>query len=209
MPASKIPATRDLAPDLPWIFVPTRRAWRQWLANNGFTSSGAWVVTYKKSSVPEGSRYVSAIDINEECLCFGWIDSKPGKVDDERTALLCTPRKPGSGWSRVNKERIERLMEQDQIAPPGLAAIELAKKDGSWDLLNEIDALVEPKDLAQALASSASARLAWDAFPPSTRRGILEWIAQAKKDETRAERIAKTIASAERGERVLQWKPKG
>ena len=101
-------------------------------------------------------RLRQAVDLNEECLCFGWIDSKPGKVDGQRTALLCTPRKPGSGWSKVNKHRLERLLAETRVAPAGLLAIEAAKADGSWSKLDAVDALDVPDDLATALAAYPS-----------------------------------------------------
>ena len=85
----------SLKPDLPLVMVPSRQEWRAWLSENYASSQGVWVVTYKKSSSGAGAAYVSARDINEECLCFGWIDSKPGKIDEQRTALLCTPTSAG------------------------------------------------------------------------------------------------------------------
>ena len=194
-----------LRPDLPLVEVATRAEWRGWLEAHHAQPSGVWVVTTKKASVPPGGEHVSAVDLNEECLCFGWIDSKPGKVDDRRTALLCTPRTPGSGWSKVNKERLARLLADGAVAAPGLAAIEAAKADGSWTKLDDVDALAVPDDLAAALADRPPARDEFDRFPPSARKGILEWIAQAKRAETRAARITETATLAQRGERANQW----
>jgi uncharacterized protein YdeI (YjbR/CyaY-like superfamily) len=152
---------------------------------------------------------VSAQDLNEECLCFGWIDSKPGRVDEHRSALLCTPRKAGSSWSRVNKERYERLVAAGQVTEAGRSAAETAKADGGWDRLNDVDALVEPDDLVAALDADPAARSYWDAFPASARRGILEWIGNAKRESTRAQRITTTVDLASRNERALAWKPRG
>ncbi len=162
-------------------------------------------MTYKKASVATGHEYVSARDLNEECLCFGWIDSKPGKVDERRTALLCTPRKPGSGWSKVNKDRLEPLLDSGLVAPAGLAAIERAKADGSWSKLDSIDALTVPDDLAAALAGYPNATANFEGFPPSARRGILEWIAGAKREPTRAKRVEQTAKLAEQNIRANQW----
>lgn len=170
------------------------------------SSSGVWAITLKKLSVPAGQEYVSARDLSEECLCFGWIDSKPGRIDDKRTALLCTPRKPGSSWSLVNKRRFAALDGEGRIARNGYQAALAAQADGSWDRLEEVDALVEPEDLLAAFAGTPSARSHWDAFPPSTRRGILEWIVNAKRPATRSQRIAETVDKASRNERALQWK---
>ncbi len=194
-----------LRPDLPVVAVTSRRDWREWLEREHARSKGVWVVTTKKAALGPGNEYVRARDLNEECVCFGWIDSKPGRIDERRTALLCTPRRPGSGWSKVNKDRLTRLLADDLVAPPGLAAIEQARTDGSWNKLDAVDALVVPDDLATELAGFPSARTNFDAFPPSARRGILDWIAQAKTEPTRAKRVAETARLADRNERANQW----
>lgn len=197
----------SLKPDLPLVMVPSRQEWRAWLSENYASSQGVWVVTYKKSSSGAGAAYVSARDINEECLCFGWIDSKPGKIDEQRTALLCTPRRPGSGWSKVNKDRLKGLLERGLVLQPGRDVIERAKADGSWAALDEVDALMVPLDLQSALEALPPASKNFAAFPPSARRGILEWISNAKRPETRAERVSKTVALAQQNLRALAWKP--
>ena len=198
-------AAFGLKPDFELVEVATRATWRTWLAAHHEQTTGVWVVTVKKAAVTAPGDYVSAQDICEECLCFGWIDSKPGKVDDRRTALLCTPRKPGSGWSKVNKDRLTRLLAESQVAPPGLATIEGAKTDGSWTKLDNVDALAVPNDLAIALGSRSTARANFDAFPPSAHRGILEWILQAKTATTRSKRIDETARLAEQNLRANQW----
>jgi len=198
----------ELRPNLPLVEVSSRAMWRAWLAAEHDSSQGVWAVTVKKAALQPGEVYVSAVDLNEECLCFGWIDSRPAKIDERRTALLCTPRKPGSGWSKVNKSRLERLMEQGRIAPAGLAAIQRAKQDGSWSKLDAVDALDVPDDLRLALESAAGAAAYFDRFPPSVRRGILEWIASAKTASTRVKRIAETAREAQQNRRANQW-PRG
>ena len=138
----------------------------------------------------------------EEALCFGWIDSSGGSVDDERTRLYFAPRKPRSGWARTNKVRIERLTAAGLMAPAGLAAIEAAKANGSWTLLDDVEDLVVPEDLGSAFEANPPAAEHWAAFPKSARRAMLEWIVQARKPETRAARIAATATSAARNERA-------
>lgn len=197
-----------MTPDLPRLELTSRAAWREWLHDNAARSSGVWAVTVKKSYLGPGEPHVSSQDLNEECLCFGWIDSKPGSVDETRSALLCTPRKPGSGWSKVNKVRLERLLAEGLVAPRGLAIIETAQRDGSWNRLDEVDALFVPSDLAAALSTRPGARAYFDAFPPSARRGILEWILNARKADTRRTRIAQTAELAEQNIRAMQWTPK-
>ena len=197
-----------LTPDLPRVEVTSREEWRAWLQEHHASSPGVWAVTVKMASVPLDQRYVSARDLSEECLCFGWIDSKPGRIDERRTALLCTPRKAGSSWSQVNKDRFHRLDVEGLIAPAGHAAAESARRDGSWDRLADVDGLIEPEDLSAALDENRQARGYWAAFPPSARRGILEWILNAKRPATRQRRIAETVDKASRNERALQWKPR-
>jgi uncharacterized protein YdeI (YjbR/CyaY-like superfamily) len=197
--------TRGLRPDLPIVAVASRAEWGRWLTREHARSSGVWVVTTKKGSLKPDAEYVSARDLNEECLCFGWIDSKPARVDDERTALLCTPRKAGSGWSLVNKRRIDQLIADGRMTTAGLQAIESAKNDGSWQKLDSVDALEVPDDLQRRLGYYQSARANFTAFPPSTRKAILEWIAQAKTDKTRAKRVEETAALADQNLRANQW----
>lgn len=184
------------------VEVTSRSELRQWLQSNHASSPGIWLVTFKKSS---GGPHVSYDEIVQEALCFGWIDSRPRKVDDQRTGLLLTPRKPGSRWSRPNKQRVERLLSAGLMAPAGLAAVEAAKSDGAWAALDEVENLIEPDDLARALDANPGARQTWDGFPPSARRGILEWILDAKRPDTRGRRIAETVSEAAAGRRANRW----
>ena len=163
-------------------------------------------MTWKKGS---GGPHVPYGDVVEEALCFGWVDSLPRKLDDQRSQLLVTPRKPGSRWSKLNRERVERLSAAGRMAPAGLAVVEAAKADGTWTALDAVEALEEPGDLRAALDAEPEARRQWDAFPRSTRRGILEWILAAKRPETRAARVRETAEQAARGVRANQWRQPG
>lgn len=195
----------ELRPDLPRVRVDSRSGWRRWLEANHGSSAGVWAVTTKKGALADGEAYVSPADINEECLCFGWIDSRPARIDERLTALLCTPRRPGSGWSKVNRDRLERLLAEGRVAAAGLAAVEQARADGSWTRLEAVDRLDVPDDLAAALDARPPARDHFDSFPPSVRRGILEWISTARRDTTRMARIEETARLAQRNERANQW----
>jgi uncharacterized protein YdeI (YjbR/CyaY-like superfamily) len=195
----------SLSPDFPIVNVTTRAEWRVWLDRNHRQSTGVWVATVRKAELAAGDVFVSARDLNEECLCFGWIDSKPARIDDRRTGLFCTPRRAGSGWSKVNKDRIELLRAAGQMTAPGEEAITIAIGDRSWTKLDAVDALEVPADLSAALGTYANAQRHFEAFPPSTLKGILEWIAQAKTDATRAKRVAKTAELADQNQRANQW----
>lgn len=185
---------------------PLNRAeWRQWLAEHHTRSTGVWLVSNKKAAGSPTVEYAEAV---EEALCFGWIDSKPRKLDAVRTMLWFSPRKPGSVWSKLNKERVERLAAAGLIAPAGQTKIDAAKGDGSWGLLDPIDAMEMPADLTEALAALPPAAAYFHAFPPSTKRAILQWIQQAKRPDTRAARISETARLAQQNVRANQWTPK-
>jgi len=180
-----------------------REEWRAWLAEHHADLSGTWLVSFKKASGRPATGYEASV---EEALCFGWIDSLTRRLDAERSMLLFTPRKPGSNWSRPNKERIERLLAAGAMEPAGLAAVERAKADGTWTALDDVEDLVVPDDLAAAFAERPGAAEAWEAFPRSVKRGVLEWILVAKRAPTRAKRIEETAEKAARGERANQWR---
>jgi uncharacterized protein YdeI (YjbR/CyaY-like superfamily) len=188
------------------VHAETRAQWRAWLGEHHGEPDGAWLVSWKKATGRPAIPYGDAV---EEGLCVGWVDSKPGKLDDERTLLWFAPRKRRSGWSRPNKERVERLTAAGLMLPAGIAVVQAAQLDGSWSMLDEVEDLVEPDDLRTALDADPAARTSWDAFPRSAKRGILEWILQAKKPETRAVRIATTVSEAHEGRRANQWRPRG
>jgi uncharacterized protein YdeI (YjbR/CyaY-like superfamily) len=184
------------------VQVESRAEWRSWLMANHGRTEGIWLITFKKHT---GKRYVSYNDVVEEALCFGWIDSKPNKLDDDRTMLWLAPRKPGTGWSALNKKRIAAMVATGQMMPQGLTKIEAAQQDGSWEALDAIERLETPPDLAAALAQDDVARGNFEAFPRSAKRGILEWIANAKRIETRDRRIAKTVELANQNIRANSW----
>ena len=190
------------ADDYSEVTVRSRQEWRDWLAAHHEDAPGVWLVTYKKAS---GGPHVSYDDTVREALCFGWVDSQPRKVDDERSARLMTPRKSTSRWSKANKARIADLEAQGLLAPAGEAAVAAARANGAWSALDDVEALVEPDDLAAALDAVPAARRSWDVFPPSARRGILEWILDAKRPATRQRRIAETVDEAAEGRRANRW----
>lgn len=184
----------------------SRAEWRAWLEQHHGRAAGVWMISYKQAAGKPRVTYDEAV---EEALCFGWVDSKPGKLDAERTMLYFAPRKAGSGWARPNKERVERMLAAGLMAPAGLAKVEAAKRDGSWAMLDAVEDLVIPDDLGAALDSYPAARANFEAFPRSARRGILEWIVQAKTPATRARRVAETAALAQENRRANQWRPGG
>lgn len=185
------------------VHPETRAAWRRWLLKHHSQAEGVWLVNWKKSS---GRTPLAYDDIVEEALAFGWVDSKTQALDAERSMLWLAPRRPGSLWSGPNKQRVERLLAAGQMAPAGQAKVDAAKADGTWNALDAVEALEVPPDLAAAFGAHPGSRGHWEGFPRSVKRGVLEWIVQAKRPETRARRIEETAALAARGERANQWK---
>jgi uncharacterized protein YdeI (YjbR/CyaY-like superfamily) len=193
------------ADDVERVHPETRAQWRAWLAEHAADTRGVWLVSWRKHT---GRPAVSYEDAVSEALAYGWVDSRGGKLDEDRTMLYFTPRKRGSGWARPNKRRIEELERASLMTEAGRRVVEAAKADGSWTLLDAVEDLVVPDDLAAAFTAVPGSREQWEAFPRSVRRGILEWIVQAKRAQTRENRVRETAELAGRGERAHQGRPR-
>jgi uncharacterized protein YdeI (YjbR/CyaY-like superfamily) len=185
--------------DAPLVHADDAATWRAWLMANHATSRGAWLVTWRPRAGHAFLDYETAV---EEALCFGWIDSTSGRVDDERGKLYFAPRKPRSVWAASNKARIDRLLADGRMTAAGLAAVERAKADGSWTVLDGPERLEVPPDLAAALARHPPAAANFAAFPPSARKQLLGWVAVARRPGTRATRVTRIAEAAARNERV-------
>ena len=193
-------------PEIPEVECTTRAAWRAWLEQHHTAANGVWLITYRKAVA---DKYIAYADTVEEALCFGWVDSRPGKVDAERSKLYFTPRKPKSAWAKPNKIRIERLTAAGLMLPAGLKAVEIAKQNGTWTLLDDIEEYVCPPDLEAALKKNKTARTYFEAFPPGVRKTIYQWIILAKRPETRVKRIEETVALAGKNIRANQYRKPG
>lgn len=183
--------------DAPLVEPADRDAWRAWLEANHALATGAWVVMARR---PVGTEldYEAAV---EEALCFGWIDSTAGRVDDQRGKLYFARRKPRSAWAATNKARLERLIAAGRMAPAGLEAIERARANGSWGVLDAVERLEIPDDLRAALEARPPAAANFAAFPLSARKMLLGWVAVARRPATRLARIEEITAAASRNER--------
>jgi uncharacterized protein YdeI (YjbR/CyaY-like superfamily) len=170
------------------IHAKTAAEWRHWLRDNHDKAQGVWLVTYKAAT---GKTRLGYEDSIPDALCFGWIDSVNKPLDDQRTALLFTPRRAGSGWSRTNKERIALLLKDRRMEAAGLSKIAAAKRDGSWTLLDSVEALEVPADLRSALGRAGIRK--FDALTPGRRKEHLRTLVTAKRPETRAKRIADIV----------------
>lgn len=188
--------------DAEQVEVRSRADLRTWLSKHYGQGNGVWLIRYKKGS----DFHLPYDDLVEECLCFGWVDSMPRALDDTRSMTYISPRKPGSAWSKVNKMRVASLTERGLMQPVGRASVESAQKDGSWTFLDDVDNGVAPADLLEELSNYPNAQANFDAFPPSSKKIILEWIKMAKRSETRAKRIRETAEKAARNERANHFR---
>ena len=179
--------------------VESAGEWRAWLAAHPDRTEGVWLVSWRASS---GRPHVTYEEAIEEALCFGWVDGQASQIDEERSMLWFAPRRKGSTWARTNKDRVARLERDGRMTDAGRKVIERATADGTWTILDSVDQMLVPEDLAASFAAWPGSREKWEAFPPSVRRLHLGWIVLAKAPETRARRIAQVAEKASRGERA-------
>jgi uncharacterized protein YdeI (YjbR/CyaY-like superfamily) len=173
-------------------------AWRAWLHDNHARSSGVWLLRARPGSAEVFVGYEDAV---LHALCFGWVDGPVRSFDEMTGGQWFAPRRASSGWAATNKARIALLEAQGLLEEAGIRAIEVAKANGSWSVLDGPEAGIEPADLTAALDAAPAARAGWDAFPPSARKVGLTQIAMAKRTETRAARIARIVTDAAEGKR--------
>ncbi len=195
-PYTAVVSTLD---DAPLVHADEPATWRAWLEANHATARGVWVVTWRSGSGRVRLGYEESV---EEALCFGWVDSTGGKVDEERGKLYFAPRKPRSVWAASNRARVERLIREGRMAPAGFAAIERARANGSWETMDSVERLELPEDLAAALEIRPPAATNFAGFPASARKMLLAWVALAQRPATRAARIAEIAEAAARNERA-------
>ena len=183
----------ELHKSLPAIHAKTRAQWRRWLEKNHKSEKAVWLIIYHKSSEVKSVYYAEAV---EEALCFGWIDSVKHKRDDESAYQFFGQRKPKSMWSELNRTRVEKLIEEKKMRPAGQAMIDLAIRTGTWEALVPIDKMTIPEDLQKMFNKNKTAFKNFQAFSPSSRKIILLWILNAKRDETRKRRVEEAVKLA-------------
>jgi len=189
--------------DAAMVECTTLEEWRGWLREHHCGATGVWLVYHKKASPLPSLSYDEMVS---EALCWGWVDSRPGTVDDYRGKLYFAPRKKTSGWSAKNKQRIEILIKEGRMQAAGLALVEEAKASGTWTALDAVEQLAIPDDLAVAFAAHPGSQENFEDFSRTNKRMVLEWIAQAKKPETRATRITTTAEKAALNEVANLWR---
>ncbi len=177
------------------VYFPDRATWRVWLSQNHDKVKSIWLVHDKQS---KGGK-LSYDDLVEEALCFGWIDSTLKKVDENRSMIYVSQRKPKSIWAASNKARVEKLIKNGLMTRPGLAVIERAKEDGSWTMFDVVEDLVLPEELKNAFSKNKKAAGNFKNFSVSLRKQILYYIYSAKQAVTRRQRVEKLLPSLEEG----------
>lgn len=177
------------------IFYPTSQtAWRNWLEEHHLSKQAVWLVFYNKKSALKSITWSDAVDV---ALCFGWIDSKKIKIDEETSHQFFSKRKPKSTWSKINKDKVEKLIGQGLMTDAGFASIETAKQNGAWTILDEVEELIMPADLEAAFVEKPNAKDFFLSLSKSVRKMILAWLVFAKTTETRQKRIAEIVGQAE------------
>ena len=184
------------------FYADSKVSFRNWLIENHEKEQNVWLIIYKKDSETPSITYDQALD---EALCFGWVDSSIKKNDEVSFLQYFAKRNPKSNWSKVNKLKIERLMQEGLMMEAGLKMIAIAKESGTWTALDDVENLINPPDLQAELDKSTLAQEYFDLFPRSVKRGILEWLLNAKQLETRTKRISEIVSKAERNERANQF----
>ena len=183
-------------------YCPTSKTnWRNWLQKNHLIKDSIWLIIYKKASPNSNLTWSEAVD---QALCFGWIDSTKKTIDTERYKQYFCKRKPKSNWSKVNKDKIKALIEQGLMEEAGYKSIEIAKANGSWNILDEVEALVIPEDLREKLTNYKGSKEYFDSLSKSTKKRLLYWVMSAKRKETRQKRI---LEIAENASKNLKPKP--
>lgn len=193
----------EIYKDIKALHAKNRNEWRKWLTENHKTEKSVWLIIYHKSSTTPSIYYDEAV---EQAICFGWIDSIAHKRNDESKYQFFSLRKPKSNWSKANRDRAEKMIKEKQMKPAGQAMIDLAKATGTWTALADVQNSVIPPDLQKAFNKNKTALKNFNAFPPSSKRIILEWILNAKRPETREQRILQTVELATKNIRANHYR---
>ena len=185
------------------FYPESRQAWRRWLEENHRSQQSVWLICYKmKSGMPTLS-WSEAVD---EALCFGWIDSTRKTIDNDKFIQFFCKRKPNSVWSKINKEKVQRLVETGLMTQAGIDSVEIAQQNGSWTILDEAETLEIPADLEKEFGSQPGAMDFFLSLSRSARKSILQWLVLAKRPETRQERITEIAALAAQKQKPKQFR---
>lgn len=177
--------------------------WRKWLKQNHIKKEAVWLIFYKRNSPNYNLNWSESVD---EALCFGWIDSTKRTVDSERYKQYFSKRKAKSNWSKINKDKVKSLMEQGLMEQEGYRSIEVAKENGSWTLLDKIEALIIPADLLATFEQYEGALEYVESLSKSAKKILLHWVISAKRNETRQKRILEVAENAQNKMKPKQFR---
>jgi uncharacterized protein YdeI (YjbR/CyaY-like superfamily) len=186
--------------NLPILSFASQKKWEEWLAKNHSTAKGIWLKIAKKGAEANTVNYAEALEV---ALAYGWIDGQKGALDEDFWLQKFTPRGPRSQWSKVNREKVAVLLANGRMKPAGLAEVERAKADGRWEAAYDAQSKATvPEDLQRELDANPAAAAFFATLESYNRYAILYRLQEAKKPETRAQRIEKFIGMLKRGEKV-------
>ena len=185
------------------FYAASREEWRHWLKENHDSSLSVWLLQYKQKSAKPSLSWSEAVD---EALCFGWIDSTRKTVDEESFIQFFTRRKPKSNWSKINKVKVQKLIDEGRMTDAGLKSIEVAKKNGSWSILDDVEELIVPKDLEEAFKSQPGSEEYFSNLSKSMKKMMLHWITVAKRPETRLKRITEITEQAAQNQKPKHFR---
>jgi uncharacterized protein YdeI (YjbR/CyaY-like superfamily) len=175
-------------------YCPTSQTdWREWLEKNHQSKQSVWLVYYKSSTKTPSLSWSEAVD---EALCFGWIDSTKKTIDSERYMQYFCRRKPKSTWSKINKDKVAKLIADNLMTIAGFDSIETAKENGTWSTMDDVEQLIIPEDLRIALNKNVISISFFQNQSKSIKKGMLHWVVTAKRPETRKKRIAEIVRFA-------------
>ncbi|WP_418602742.1 YdeI/OmpD-associated family protein [Hwangdonia sp.] len=180
--------------ELPELYFKTDIEWREWLHQNHSTVKGVYLIFYKVENKEASMRWEDAVKV---ALCYGWIDSTVKSLGNGKRRQYFTPRNQKSVWSALNKRYIIELKASNLMHQSGLEIIKIAKQNGSWTALDDVENEVIPKELQNAFNKNKKAFNHYKNFAPSYRKGYLYWLNQAKREATREKRIAEIIRLCE------------
>lgn len=177
--------------------------WRTWLALNHLEKEAIWLIFHKKKSPNYNLSWSDSVD---EALCFGWIDSTKKRIDDYKYKQYFCKRKAKSNWSKVNKDKVKYLIDQGLMTEEGYKSIEIAKENGSWTILDKVEALILPEDLKEEFANHEGSITYFDSLSKSAKKGLLYWVFSAKRKETRQKRIVEIVENASQNQKPKQFR---
>jgi hypothetical protein len=189
--------------DIETFYPETIAQWRKWLQENHQRNDGIWLIQHHEKS---GKPTVSWSDAVDEALCFGWIDSLKKKLDKDSTIQYFGKRKPKSTWSKINKQKVEKLIAENRMTNAGLITIKTAKENGSWEILDSIEELIIPDDLMLELSKRVDAKEFFQSLSKSIKKMMLYWVISAKRPETREKRILEIAEAAVKKEKPNSFK---